>query len=357
LLEVRSNDAHVAELRSDLGQGRNPRTVNTVVVRYEDPHAGKRCRTGAKTAGAPRAGPGRIVRAVLLYNATAGTAASEEAVRTAVDRLGWKVERFLTKKELDGLTAYSDIEEHDVVVVAGGDGTIGKAAKRLAGRKVPMVIVPMGTANNIARSLGLGVDPVTALEGLKSPVSARLDLGVVEHRGSREFFVEGFGIGVFADVIAEKASKKDKTIERGLKLISSTLKEHDPNYVELEVDGADVSGDFVFVAVMNAQCLGPALCIAPGARCDDGLLEIVLVRPEHKAALSSHLARTADGDEDRPPAFETLRGTRIKMRADGLWAHVDDCPVKLAGPVSIQVAAGAVRLLAPSLARGVASAR
>ena len=54
----------------------------------------------------------------------------------------------------------------DAVIVAGGDGTVGKVAKRLAGTDVPLVVLPTGTANNIARSLGIGVDPHAVSSGL-----------------------------------------------------------------------------------------------------------------------------------------------------------------------------------------------
>lgn len=292
----------------------------------------------------------RIVRATLLYNAKAGSAASEEMVRDALDKLGWKVDRLLSKKELDDLLVRGT-EGADVIVVAGGDGTIGKAAKRLAGRPVPMAIVPMGTANNIARSLGLGVDPMIALQGLTNPIAARLDLGVVDHDGNRQYFIEAFGVGVFAEIIAEKASKKDKTLRRALELMASELDQYRAMPVQLEVDGVDLSGRYILAAVMNAQSLGPALCVAPDARCDDGRLEVVLVRPEHKESLLAHLVRAVEVGDICMPVFETLRASHVRLRADGRWAHVDDVPVRLGGPVTIDVAAGSVRLLAPSLSR------
>lgn len=284
------------------------------------------------------------MRATLIYNAKSGTAATEAELLAELTKIGWEVERCLPKKQLDDCLCHGA----EVVVVAGGDGTVAKVAKRLAGTSVPMAIVPMGTANNVARSLGIGVDPTVAVHGLARAVEGQIDLGIVRNLRSKEFFLEGFGLGVFAHVIGEKATRKDKKLRKALSLIADELDEYEPRHCELEVDGHDLSGKYVLAAVMNARSLGPALGVAPDAKCDDGELDVVLIRPESKHALTTHLRRAAEHGDVALPAFETIRAKKVRVRADGRWAHIDDAARQLDGEVFIDVAAGAVKVLAPS---------
>lgn len=284
------------------------------------------------------------MRATLLYNPKSGTAEDERRLVDAFAEVGWKVERCVHKKNLEDCMC----DPGDVVIVAGGDGTVGKVAKRLAGTNVPMAIVPTGTANNVARSLGIGVDPKIAITGLSRATERVVDIGMVKSAAGSEAFLEGFGVGVFAYTIGEKATRKHKKLRRALTLIADVLEDYKPRRFDIHVDGVDLSGEYLLAAVMNVKSFGPALGLAPEAKVDDGLLDVVLVRPEHKEALIAHLRRAAVEGDVALPAFETHHARRVQVRADGRWAHVDDRPRELEGDVKIDIAAGAVRVLVPS---------
>src|SRR5256885_5736787 len=87
----------------------------------------------------------------------------------------------------------------DLIAIAGGDGTVGGVAKRVAGRGVPLTALPMGTANNIARTLGLADVPIERLiAGWKQGRRVRLDLGAANGPWGARAFVEGAGVGLFA---------------------------------------------------------------------------------------------------------------------------------------------------------------
>jgi diacylglycerol kinase (ATP) len=285
------------------------------------------------------------VRATLIHNRRAGTAQSENELVSALDALGWKVHRSVSKGDFDPSTSRGS----DVIVVAGGDGTVAAVARQLAGTEVPMAIIPMGTANNIARSLGLGVDAAVALCGLDDVVERRVDLGVV--RGPvplDDMFIEAVSVGLFADVMANASRMGVKRLPEALGFIANHLDVYAPRRLELTIEGRDYSGYFVLVAVMNARSLGPALNLAPQARCDDGILDVVLVRPDVKPALVAHLRRAAEGGDIELPAFETVRASRVSMKTDGGRVHVDDRSSELRGNVDVDVSAAALRLLVPA---------
>lgn len=284
------------------------------------------------------------MRATLLHNPNAGGAGDNDAIVRAFAEIGWDVHRCMHKRELEDCLDDSG----DVVIVAGGDGTVAKVAKRLAVTDVPLVVLPAGTANNIARSLGIGVDMSAVISGLAKFTERRIDLGTVESSVGDEAFMEGFGVGVFAYVVGERATKKHKKVQRGLKLIADTLEKYEPRRFDIHVDGEDLSGDYLLVAAMNVRSFGPALDFAPHARIDDGLLDVVVVRPEAKEMLVSHLRRAAEGGDVALPHFETHQGKKVRLRADGRWAHCDDDPRELEGEVRIGISEGAVRVLVPA---------
>jgi diacylglycerol kinase family enzyme len=284
------------------------------------------------------------MRVSLVFNEKAGTAASHDAVMAGLAEIGWHVGEVISPKEIDTIPR----KGANAVVAAGGDGTIAKVAKHLAGTERPIAIIPMGTANNVARSLGLGVDPIAAVRGLANPVERWIDLGIAHAGSEEELFIEGFGIGVFADIMAERASRKDKKLRKALRMIADELEAYEPQRFEVIVGGRDVSGPYVLAAVMNGRSLGPALMLAPEAMPDDGELDVVLVGPRAKDGLVAHLRRALEDGDIVLPAFETMRATEVRIRADGQWAHVDDASKTLDGHVALKVLAGAVRLLAPS---------
>ncbi|MGZ3455581.1 MAG: diacylglycerol/lipid kinase family protein [Polyangiales bacterium] len=284
------------------------------------------------------------MRATLLHNPKAGSAESDKSLIEAFEAIGWEIERCHSKKELSECLD----DPGDVVVVAGGDGTVGKVAKRLAGTRTAMAIVPMGTANNVARSLGLGVDPKAAIASLARHQERVVDLGAVTSSRGTEHFVEGFGVGVFAYVVGERATKKHKKLPRALELLASTLERYEAGRFEIRVDGKDVSGNYLLAAVMNVRSFGPAIGLAPNAKIDDGELDVVLVGPESKDALLAHLRRATNGTEIALPKLTTRRAKHVYIRGDGRWAHVDDSPRELDSPVEIDVVARAVRVIVPA---------
>jgi len=289
------------------------------------------------------------MRAALLYNPGSGAALSEAALVSAIEETGWTIECRVSEAQLD-----ADLRRRvDVVIAAGGDGTVAKVARRLAGTGLPMAIVPAGTVNNIARALGIGVDPRPAAARLAHATERRIDLGVVrahetgpdEDDRARDYFIEGFSVGILAHVLGEKVSREHKRHGRASSLIAAKLEGYAPRRYRIEADGRDLSGDYVLVAVLNIRSIGPGLRLAPDAVCDDGELDLVRVGPESKRALIAALrAATRDGDVELPP-FDVRRTKHVRIRSEGHWAHLDDEPWKLDGEIAIGIEPAAVRVV------------
>jgi diacylglycerol kinase family enzyme len=218
----------------------------------------------------------------------------------------------------------------DLVVVAGGDGSIRQVALALAGRGIPMAILPFGTANNIAKSLGtLGSVP-ELIAGWRRAERRRLMLGTVATRWGSMRFVESVGVGVFTELVTRGGSEVNEStgltghaIDRALLLLRRIVEERAPRFRRLELDGSDLSGEYLLVEVMNMPLVGPNIPLAPGADYGDEQLEVVMVTERERALLAEYVRARLSGGA-APPELTRRRGARVTMYASPGELHVDD---------------------------------
>ncbi len=211
----------------------------------------------------------------------------------------------------------------DLVVVAGGDGTVGRAACELSGWEVPIAVLPLGTANNTAWSLGLPMRAKRAVKGWHAAARVPFDLGLFDDGVERVRFAECLGWGVFAQTIVE-ARRRDEagtirqTLKRDRKLFRSILARIEPCHYRIDVDGRDCSGDYVLVEILNIPWIGPRIPLSVSSDPSDGQLELVLVGDAERSALD-RVAKTGE-----PGAgYRVERGQRIRIEASDGLLHRD----------------------------------
>ena len=138
------------------------------------------------------------MRVLLVYNPKAGDGLDVDRIVALTERAGHDVEAQSIKED-DWAEAL--LEEHELVAIAGGDGTVRKVLIELAGTGRVATLLPVGTANNIAGSLGLEeVIPTRLVDGWEGGRVVRCDIGVVTG-SERELFVETTGGGLFAELL------------------------------------------------------------------------------------------------------------------------------------------------------------
>jgi diacylglycerol kinase (ATP) len=255
----------------------------------------------------------------------------------------------------------------DLVVVAGGDGSIHKVAIALAGRRIPMAILPIGTANNIAKSLGITGSSVQDLIGRWHYDKRRkLALGTMSAPFGTMRFVESVGVGSFTELVVRgheevgenTAGLTGHEIDRALVLLQRIVAEREPLPRRLDIDGTDFSGEYLLVEAMNTPLLGPNVPLAPEADFGDDRLDVVTVTNAERKVLAEYLEKRLAGGA-APPPLTVRRGRRVTMRASPRELHVDDAPWEEYGPaeddrsrreqqaeVSIAIGATGVEVLA-----------
>jgi diacylglycerol kinase family enzyme len=222
----------------------------------------------------------------------------------------------------------------DLVVVAGGDGTVGKVARRLVGAPTPIAILPMGTANNVAATLGLsGRTFKEIIAGWKAARCVHFDAGVAKGPWGSKHFIEGFGLGLFAETMFQLDSADGKElpnaedpgeeIDAVLKMLRGRLRKLKSKKLTVRLDGRDLSAEYVLLEALNVRFIGPNLKLAPDADTNDGLLDIVAVPRGKRAELNKYLAGRINGAE---PLLKLPRhrGAHLQIEWESSPVHIDD---------------------------------
>ena len=300
------------------------------------------------------------MRVTLIHNPGAGNTGEKDApkLEKLLTRAGHKV-RYHSSKERGWKRALKKLA--DLVVVAGGDGTVGRVIRRMVGRGVPVTLLPSGTANNIARTLGLLERPFEDLvHGWESARRVKLDIGVAKGPWGERYFIEGVGAGLFANLLARpkkkdaKVGKPEDVVDRALRRLQDMAVHCEAVDVAATLDGEDISGRYLLCEAINLRYVGPSMFLAPGGKPGDGLLDVVLVTEDERAHLLEYLNKWQKNRERRA-VLPTRRGRRLKIEWTGYELHIDDKlypredddPDEMAGVVEAWIEPAAVELLVP----------
>lgn len=264
------------------------------------------------------------MKATLIYNENARSTGdhSVEILQEALLAAGYQPVYTPTPKEddLDGVLAGA---EGGLVVAAGGDGTVRAVARRLLGRNSPLAILPLGTANNIARNFNLTGDPLDILAALAHPFRCPFDVGQVQTPWGADYFLEALGFGFYADTLSAYGSNEEKSVLRAIGAFTRTLPSYQARKFNMALDGRDISGDYLLVEVLNTNAFGPRLKVAPRADSGDGLFEIVRIRAGAREGFLSYIASLLTEELDELPSVETSTGRRLELQWTGFPIHVD----------------------------------
>src|SRR5262249_22126295 len=194
----------------------------------------------AATAGSALA-VWRSVSVSLLHNPSAGGGASFDEIVRELRHGGYEVTREIAKR-----SDFERVREEpvDFVVVAGGDGTVREAARALAGTEVPLAILPIGTANNVAKSLGIEGSVAEHVERCRKARGVPFDLGIARGPWGERRFLEGVGGGLVPagietaqDHPAHKTEDTQSELERAIESYARALEELQPRRWTGTVDG------------------------------------------------------------------------------------------------------------------------
>jgi diacylglycerol kinase (ATP) len=303
-------------------------------------------------SGAPNPEPHRRVRERL-------EAMSDSLIEVIVDR----------DLNLAGRAAETAQENADLVVVAGGDGTVREVAGALVSTDITLAIVPLGTFNNLALSLELPFDPDAICDLIGAGLTRRIDVGMADDHHA---FFEAAGVGVDADLFPIGEEVKSRRYDRIGRAIRLALLYRQAS-VELRFDRSLFSAyqnsfrgieplrrrrrrfrgtkrgvrlRCSFVVIANGPYYGGNFNVCPGAVLDDGLFSIGVYRDFSKLELLRHFWSISGGHRHYNPKMEMFAAQRVEIWSGRrLSVHVDGQPIGTT-PVRFEVLPRALKVIA-----------
>lgn len=296
---------------------------------------------------------------VLLHNAKAGGESWARKELVKLVRRGGFEPHYVPLRL--GLENPKLLDRGEFVIVAGGDGAIRKAALALLGRGRALAPLPLGTANNIVRSLDLHGTPEEIVAGWREPRRSPFDVGVAAGPWGKRHFVEGVGIGLIGRSIAVideidevspyRIKKTRHKLYRDVCVAAALAHEMQPLHAQLSFDGRDVSGDFLLLEILNIRRAGPGLDLASHASPADGRFDVVSVTSSQRERLVHTLkARLTDTERIRSLTTRRTREVRLQI-AVPCDMRIDDSTVRVEPDTAVEIAMkpGALEFVLPRL--------
>lgn len=311
------------------------------------------------------------MRTALIVNPISGIITLNKETLNKIERLliqaGFEIEThsISEKKSAHQITRDALRRGIEQIIVGGGDGTVSEVATEVIGKPVKLGILPLGTFNNVARSIGIPENLSTACEIISQRVVHQLDIGLAN---DSQYFFEAAGVGLDAVLFPLGEEIKDggwnkiwpalrQTLEYREHIFQLTfdrmLKEAVPEqeihkYRKQNLSSHTIQRRALFIVVANGPYYGGGFTIAPGARLSDGSFTISIYRNFSKFELIHHILRSTRGRFNYSPKVETLTAASVKIEAfPPFAAHVDGQPFGKT-PLHLRTVPKALSVFGPS---------
>jgi diacylglycerol kinase (ATP) len=276
---------------------------------------------------------------------------------------------FTSPDESPALIAQRAVAEgYDMVVVGGGDGTVSEVARGLIHASIPLGIVPIGTYNNIARSLNLPTDVAEACQVLARGQVKHMDVG---QANNEHYFFEAAGVGLDAALFPLGEEIKGGRWGRMVQAARLAVG-YKPQWLQMQFDRSVAEAreqptsklrflrrrvepvqrklqcSALLVVIANGPYYGTGFTVAPDAVIDDGLLTISIYRNFSKWELIRHFWSISRGQYHYSPKIETYRVAEVQLTSKAaLPVHVDGHPLGTL-PVTLKVVTQALKVMVPA---------
>jgi len=236
------------------------------------------------------------------------------------------------------------------VVAAGGDGTLCEVLNGMLGSAATLAVLPLGTGNDFARSIALGTDlslaVTTAIEGTPHYV----DVYHWSCDGRQGYGLNVGGCG-FDAVVADRINQGYRWL-RGTQAyvaaVVESLYRYRPASLCIDVDGVREETTAMLCSVANTPSYGGGMRVAPDARIDDGLLDVVVVRGTGRVEFLRAFPRVFNGTHTTHPKVHITRGRSITIDSTPPLPVLVDGEIVGMSPVTFEVVPQAIRVMLPA---------
>jgi YegS/Rv2252/BmrU family lipid kinase len=300
------------------------------------------------------------MKILLIYNPHAGNGRARGLLpgirRTLADK-GISAEILMTEScgHAVALAAQTDLSGFDALVASGGDGTLFEVLngylQNPGERKPPLGLIPNGTGNAFMKELGLRkLDWRKAIDIIAGNRPRKLDVGRLQAQDQTWHFLNIVGMGFIAQIAQAAVPLKQLGNAAYTAAVLLQLPSLRSQTITLEIDGETIVRHGVFVEVANSRYTGTTFLIAPKARLDDGLLDVVLLKDISRIGLLRLFNSVYDGSHVRDPRVEYFQARSITITEEFPGQLVPDGEIMGRSPARFDCLPGAIEFLWPMTA-------
>lgn len=283
-------------------------------------------------------------RALMIVNPISGTRSKrglDSDARAALKSAGISLDSHSTAHpgHARELALMAIDEGYDIVISAGGDGTVNEISTAIAHSDVTLGILPLGSGNGLARSLGIPQDTDEALKIITAGNSVRCDRGIVN---GQPFYCT-FGVGFDAAVTGKFAAMKRRGRITYVQSVILEFLKYQPEPYIISTGGEVITERAFLITVCNAPQYGNNAYIAPGAKLDDGLLDLIVIHDGNPLSTMKVGVDLLTGFIDRNTRIDSfkVKEATIARLSEGP-VQADGEPLQLGNPLRISCDAGAL---------------
>ena len=288
-------------------------------------------------------------KAAMIVNPIAGTINKDHLhnwVETIVGEKNIALTSMHTKGPGDAERLVREAREdgHDVVIAAGGDGTVNEVASALWGTEMPIAIIPCGSGNGLARSLGIPLDVEKAARMVALGNVAKIDRGELNGKN----FYCTCGLGFDAEVSMKFAREPRRGKMTYIKTAFKEFANYKPKKYTLITENVSMEFEALLLAVCNCPQYGNNAFIAPEAQLTDGWLDVTIVRAGHIVNEVRAGVELFSGKLNKNILVDTLKVKKARIVLDEPQPlHVDGEPLDAEGTLEIRCAERGLKVVVP----------
>lgn len=228
------------------------------------------------------------------------------------------------------------------VVAVGGDGTVNQIAKNIIGTSIRLGIVPIGSGNGLARSLGLSMNIEKAIKEIAHGRSITIDYGIVN---DRPFFCTS-GLGFDAHIGHLFATSSQRGLKNYVRISLAEYRSYKPKHYTIHINGQTLQRKAFLITVANAGQYGNDVYIAPEASMQDGLFHVVVLQPVSFISAVGLLIKTLRKKAHTSALVETFTASEVKITRNGSDSiHFDGEPALEGEVVSYKIVPQAINAI------------
>jgi YegS/Rv2252/BmrU family lipid kinase len=267
-------------------------------------------------------------------------------IRENLDLYRFDYQVNVTSRQGDALefTKQAIAKDFGIIVAVGGDGTINEIATGIEETGAVLSIVPNGSGNGLARHLEIPLDISEAIRIINTGKVKVIDTATL----NGQTFVSIAGVGFDAKVASIYRKARRRGFYGYFRIVVLEFLGYKERHYQLEIDGKQLERDAFFISIANSNQFGYGTVIAPSARLDDGLLNVVIARKFPLAELPYILQQLFTHKIDKSTYVESHLGKEVViMRDEGKWVNLDGEAVKSDPVIHISVRPSSLKVIVP----------